>query len=258
VKVVLNGLGGDELFGGYPYYGWEKRWQALQLANPALQALKHVPYVNNLAGRLSGVGEIHSAVDFPLGIRSILPEVDKKKLFLSKEVQKLDSIQSVHDLYVSKDQNFDDFQEALSYMDLMNYIGNHHVHHVDQLTMRFSIEARVPFLDHELVEAAFRVPSQFKMRQGQNKFVLREVAKKYIDPSCLEMKKKGFRFPNSEWMKGPLHNMIKEKLALLSKRDIFSPREIEKTFKTWMAGFSPHRNTWQLVATEIWLEKFID
>jgi asparagine synthase (glutamine-hydrolysing) len=180
-----------------------------------------------------------------------------RELFAGDLKTRCDSIEFVHDLYVD-DIEFEDDIEALHFMDLMNYIGNHHVHRIDQFTMAHSIEGRFPFLDHELVEAAFRIPSHLKIDGHLQKLVLREVAKKYIAPECLAMKKKGFSMPVRQWLEGPLHDIVTTKLSALALRDTINSVAVRKWYDEYQKGQRDPTKLWHLVALELWYEKFID
>jgi len=153
---------------------------------------------------------------------------------------------------------FTDCLEAFSYMDIMNYVGNHHVHRVDQFTMAFSIEGRFPFLDHKLVEAAFCIPSRLKIYKGEQKFVLRRVAERLIAPECLSMKKMGFHLPLEHWMKGPLKPIVDTCLMKLKERPEIQPGAVEEWTRHYSVGRLPATRIWHLVALELWFERFID
>jgi asparagine synthase (glutamine-hydrolysing) len=178
-------------------------------------------------------------------------------LFDTPEVKQISTAEYVHDLYVGNIQ-FEDDVEALSYMDVINYIGNHHVHRVDQFTMAHSVEGRFPFLDHNLVEAAYKIPSQYKLKGKLQKYVLREVAKNYISPTCLSMKKKGFGLPLRQWMLGPLKGMVSDKLARLRQRPDISANVVRKWEEDYKNGIRSPQKIWHMVAMELWFERFID
>ena len=183
---------------------------------------------------------------------------DLHRLFDVPELKEFNTIDYLHDLYVKKSLHFEDAIEAMSYMDIVNYIGNHFVHRVDQFTMAYSIEGRFPFLDHNLVEAAFKIPSQYKLRDKIHKYVLRKVAAKYIAPECLAMKKKGFGLPLEQWMQGPLSSLVKEKLGLLKQRDIFDSDYVNNCLNRYESGNYYVTHTWHLAMLEMWFERFID
>jgi asparagine synthase (glutamine-hydrolysing) len=258
IKVILNGLGGDELFGGYPYFRWEKRWRLLQALRSPLRLLARAPCIGHLSQRLARIGECSSPDRFAVAVRDFVTREDKAQLFTDERVREFDTVERVHELYVGEDIRFDSFLEAVSYIDMTNYIGNHHVYRLDKFTMEFSIEGRLPFLDHELVEYAFAIPDRHKICQGQSKYVLRQVAAKYIHPSCLAAPKKGFDLPSDRWMRGWLYPFIQEKLTTLSRRGLFRPEAIWRIHREWGGRCRSFRSVWELVSVEMWLEMFID
>ena len=256
IKVILNGLGGDELFAGYGHYRWISRWHLLRKLSPLIKLT--TPFLGQRGQKLDTLMRANSADCLHTALFSQTTEKNKQSLFTDSSVQDFNSIEYLHKLYVGEDIAFSDDLEAFSYMDIMNYIGNHHVHRVDQFTMRFSIEGRFPFLDHELIEAAFRIPSKYKIKGKLQKYVLRQVAQKYIHPSCLSMKKKGFGLPLKQWMQGSLKSVVENKWEKLKERNIFIPEELNKRYEQYQLGKRNFTEIWQLVAVEMWFESFMD
>ena len=249
VKVVLNGLGGDELFAGYSVYNrlsfWQKTYpfRLLQHVIPS-QSHRKVQAVKRLL-QAKTIGQYYASAYMKygdLGNQRLFP---RKWHFCSRTV--------LEDLYDCEKNAFTDDVEALNYYDLMNYIGNHHVHRTDQFTMFFSIEGRFPFLDHNLIESAFRIPSNYKLHNGVGKFVLRNVAEKYIAPSCLSMRKKGFGLPLEYWIKHDLNAFVQESQASLLSRQLLDNQEVKRIFQEGSAS-----KQWQLVMFEQWYQQFIE
>lgn len=255
VKVILNGLGGDELFAGYSWYRNVDYWRLARRWRAILRPIS--PLLHGRWRLLADVSRIRSADRLHSFLYRRNSDEELRGLFAGGAAQGFDSIESVRDLYAS-DVEFGDDLEALSFMDLMNYIGNHHVHRIDQFTMAHSIEGRFPFLDHELVEAAFRIPSNLKRDGGIQKLVLREVAKKYIAPECLEMTKKGFSMPVRQWLGGPLREVVDKSLAALAERDAINALAVRQWHDKYRQGRLDATKLWHLVALELWYEKFID
>lgn len=190
-------------------------------------------------------------IDYILFLSANQSEERKQTLFNNKKIKEFNTIERIHQLYVGSDVKFTDEIEAISYMDIMNYIGNHHVYRVDQFTMNFSIEGRFPLLDHEVIEAAYRMPSKYKLHGKVQKYVLRKVAEKFIHHSCLDMKKKGFGLPIERWMKGHLKGLVDKKLKQLMKRDLFNPEEISLRYVEFQSGKGSFKQIWHLVAVEL-------
>ena len=123
--------------------------------------------------------------------------------------------------------------------------------------MHFSLEGRFPFLDHEVVEFAMRLPSEFKIRGRDRKWLLRQVAARYIHPSCLEMKKKGFAMPVDKWIDGPLKEFVHEKLTdLADDGTIFRPDEVLAIRDGRDSHHLVPSQIWYLVSTQLWREAF--
>jgi asparagine synthase (glutamine-hydrolysing) len=254
VKVVLNGLGGDELFGGYGYY---KNLNLTKYgAFSGLKNIKNTLPKGKIYTLMALLGckspdRLHSALFCKQSDYSL------RELFSDSFISDIDTPELLHNLY-SKNMEFADDIEAFGYMDLMNYIGNHHVHRSDQFTMAHSIEGRFPFLDHNLVELSRKIPSNFKIYKGEQKHILKEVAKKYIAPSCLSMNKKGFNLPLKQWMEGPLSLLVVRHLDSLKQRDEMNSETIEKWYFQYKKGRINASRIWHLVALEMWFESFID
>lgn len=244
ITVVLNGLGGDELFAGYSHYRDVKYWRLKRfLANFTPQPWRRYRKMKNID-------------NFYVDQYAMITENDKRNLFTGKQY---DTTTILEKMYTTDSTLFTDDIEALSYLDIMNYIGNHHVYRIDQFTMRFSLEGRFPFLDHELIELAFRIPSRHKINKSCQKCVLRKVAEKYIAPECLTMPKKGFGIPVGRWMKNQLKHLTETTLEQLKDRDIFNNRYIDFLYEDFKQKSPVHyKKVWHLVMTELWFQYFID
>jgi asparagine synthase (glutamine-hydrolysing) len=254
VKVVLNGLGGDELFAGYGYY---------RFCN-----LPRIPKLDSIARHLESLS--NRKIARALRMLSARTSDERHSLLFCQETdaqlrrllvsafQPAGDTPSLLNALYADGMEFADGLEAFSYMDMMNYIGNHHVHRIDQFTMAFSIEGRFPFLDHKVVEAAYQIPSRLKFRKGEQKVVLRRVAERYIAAECLSMKKKGFSLPLRQWMNGPLKPIVDSCLIKLQERPEVQRATISEWRTQYAEGRLPSTRIWHLVALELWFEQFID
>ncbi len=255
VKVVLNGLGGDELFAGYGWYGRISTWKMLMAVQPLGKIL--VPFSGKYKEKLNSLLNVKTADRLHSVLFSKFSDSELHQLFTDvAELKYMNSAEYVHKMYADGLEFSDDI-EAFNYMDLVNYIGNHHVHRSDQFTMMHSIEGRFPFLDHELVEAAFSIPSHLKINGNIHKFVLRKVAEKYISPECLSMKKKGFGLPLGKWMKGPLRGTVKNEINDLKSLDFIESETIDKWYASYYVGRLQYQKIWHLTALSLWYKRFI-
>ena len=257
-KVVLAGLGGDELFGGYRYYRWLGLWRLLQLARPMLARGRGLPVVGHGLSRLEQVGAASSGSAFACQVRSLFSTEEKSALFGHPVKASMDTVEHILSQYLPLGIRFADEVEAMSHMELANYIGNHHVQRLDRFTMRFSVEARLPFLDHRVVEAAFRVPSRHKVSGGTGKRVLRRLVEQRVGGEILSAPKKGFDLPTQRWMTGPLRGFVEDAMLALARRPEFDAKTVGRVLTDWRRGARSFRGVWQLVATEMWLRRWID
>jgi asparagine synthase (glutamine-hydrolysing) len=255
VTVILNGLGPDEMLCGYGWDHWLNLWTKIRPWHRALslwpEGIRKIDSLKDLAG-------LTDISDYYVFNFSIFTERQKQGLFAPPQAREWNSYATFKELYGLKSLAFSDNIEALCYMDLINYIGNHHVYRVDQFTMHFSLEGRFPYLDHELVEFCAQMPSPLKKQNGLGKYPLRQVAQKYIDPSCLTMTKKGFGLPLSYWMQSDLKGLVQEKLQSLKSRGIFVDSQLHSLETDLARGKSVHNQLWFLVSIELWLETFMN
>ena len=255
VKVVLSGLGGDELFGGYNHFRWCKQIPTSPLLAPLY------PLADRIGNRTlrKGLCYLTAGTNDRAGTCARMANSDAllKDLFEADWHLNISTPDYLNEAYVQS-REFEDTVEAISYMELMNYIGNHHLHRTDQFTMWHSIEGRVPYLDHELVEFAARVPSRFKVHKGTGKYVLRQVAEKHIAPECLSQPKKGFGLPLAEWMRGPLRMLVDDSLERLRRRPMIRAAMVDKMIARRASKTITGSQIWHLVALELWFSKFID
>ncbi len=252
--VVLNGLGGDELLAGYS----RERWLPLLGRLRAAAALATMLPLKNRLARLVRIMASRDIVEYYVNIFSPFGEKEKHRLFNKGMTETWDTSATLRRYYDIEPRRFSSPEEALSYMDMVHYIGNHHVYRSDQFTMRFSLEARFPFLDHELVELACRMPWSIKHKDGHGKYVLRKIAEKYIHSSCLNMPKKGFAMPMDLWMRSRLRPLINQKIREVKNRGIFDAQRIDELVNDFDSGKASHSKLWLLVTVELWLETFID
>ena len=197
-------------------------------------------------------------VEFYISRFSAFSELEKRELFSFSETTHWNSYDTFKELYKLDLLNFSNPIEAICYMEVMNYIGNHHLYRGDQFTMHFSIESRYPYLDHELVEIAFRIPTKYKIMGNQSKYILRKVAKKYIHPTCILAPKKGFGMPVEYWMRGELKSFMDNKLQKLKNRDVFNSKKIDELKYRFFSHKDDYKKIFFLFSIELWMEAMID
>lgn len=214
VAVVLSGDGGDELFGGYHYYRIAQGLRRFYRLPPVARRLM-AACVGAMPGHrpslLAGAMRQKDGVSSFAFTRSVAKDY---RSVLNPDV--LGRTQSIYDLFEV---------EAASYpsgllpgeqgmrLDAAFTLPDDYLQKVDVSSMAFSLESRVPLLDHRLVEWATQLPFSFKMRGGTNKYLLRKLAYRYVPESLLNRPKRGFSVPLERWMRGNLKSWVEERLG---------------------------------------------
>jgi asparagine synthase (glutamine-hydrolysing) len=191
VTVVLSGDGGDEIFGGYTrYFDFARR----NVPHGLLGRRRLLELSRSFRGRYAGMVAVPLAVAEG-GIAN--PEV-------------ADAAGSLEDLFAGWFHQFGKRDELtqITLVDALSYLPGDILTKVDRMSMAVSLEARVPLLDHPLVEFAASLPAAFKFRQGQGKWIFRKAVADLVPPPVLRKPKQGFGVPLDVWFRGPLRHRI--------------------------------------------------
>lgn len=276
VTVSLSGDAGDELFCGYNRY---------LMADRMWSKLSHVPsgLRRAIANGITSVSpqkwnSLLNPVGRMLGSGSQARNWGDK---LHKGANVL-AVKSLEDLYLGLVSHWDDpasivigGKERASFvngaapdlpgldgiqrmmaLDAMTYLPDDILVKVDRASMGVSLEGRVPFLDHRIVEFAWRLPQSLKIRDGQSKWILRQVLYKYVPKSLIERPKMGFGVPIDAWLRGPLKEWAEELLdeSRLRREGFFQPAPIRQK---WAEHLSGKRNwqyhLWDILMFQAWL-----
>ncbi|GIV76567.1 MAG: asparagine synthetase B [Litorilinea sp.] len=270
VKVVLAGDGGDELFGGYRRYAAEGL-AGLYQRLPGPLAREWLPA---LVGRLPRFRRVKRALQ-------TLPVQDPARryagwlLLFSPEMQ-ADLIQpSLRQAVDGHDPTWPyfyyygrlpasyagDHLNQLMYVDLKTWLADTYMEKTDKATMACSLEARLPFLDHRLVELAFQIPGHLKVRGWSTKRILKRALRSLVPSSVLQKPKHGFAVPTDPWFRGPLKDFTFQVLfdARTRQRGYFNMAVVERLWQEHQQGRHVwDEHLWLLLNFELWHRLFLD
>lgn len=274
VSVSLSGDGGDELFFGYGRYTTcEAIWGKLAslplplrklagqmltlMPGRAIEQLMHLLpkrfRIKHLADRLPKLAEYISTPDELCIYHKLISHwknPDQLVLGANEPATIFDN-----DKFLS---NLASVREKMMYLDMMTYLPDDILTKVDRASMAVGLEARVPLLDHRVVEFAWRVPTEYKYRDGKGKWLLRQVVHRYVPKELMERPKMGFGVPIEHWLRGPLREWGE---ALLDERRLkregyFNPEPIRKLWEEHMNGTRRwHYYLWDVLMFQAWLEQ---
>lgn len=274
VTVSLSGDGGDELFCGYNRYvlGYQV-WSKLRLLPRPLRGIlaavlnrapghaldtvqRRLPrrfQVSNLADRLPKLAEVLAYRDGQSFYRSLVSHA-KHPDELVLGANEPDTILSRPDRLPS----LPGLREQMMYLDQMTYLPDDILTKVDRASMAVSLEARVPLLDHRVVEFAWQVPTEYKSRDGNGKWLLRQVLYRYVPRELMDRPKMGFGVPIEHWLRGPLREWAEELLdeKRLHEEGFFDPAPIRRMWQEHVSGERRwHYYLWDVLMFQAWLEE---
>jgi asparagine synthase (glutamine-hydrolysing) len=267
VKMVLTGEGGDELFAGYARYSGERLSPLFRYARPtakslAIAASARIPGLRGPKLALYALCQADEAKRlanwFPLF------NCDMKASLLNDEVKATLNGASAADGIFAEHLSRTDARDPLSrmlYVDTKLWLADDLLARGDKTSMAASLEARVPLLDHKLVEFAASLPPHLKIRRLTRKYLLKQVSRAWLPAKIVDRKKKGFPMPFSVWFRKEARSFVHDILSSdrVRRRGLFNPVFVERLLHQHDTGFADHGTLlWSLLSVELWHRLFID
>jgi len=264
--VVLQGDGGDELFGGYNRYfmlqkfGYGYQRTLMKMLSAVVGKINSESNkVSRALRMINAFGQKQDAMTMALLLTTDTLQNNTKQVLSEKllsELAKYDSFEHYKNTY----DRFRDksLLQQMLYVDSQIILPNTFLEKVDKSTMAASIEVRVPFLDYDLVDYVMSLPAEIKLQNGEKKYLLKQSLRGIVPDKILDGPKTGFGVPYENWLRGPLYDFMNDKLnsSYIKGLGIFDYKILDKRIRD-------HKNAkgnygfqlWKLMNLSIWLEK---
>ncbi|PPR79479.1 MAG: Asparagine synthetase [glutamine-hydrolyzing] 1 [Alphaproteobacteria bacterium MarineAlpha2_Bin1] len=272
VSVVLSGDGGDEVFAGYTRYLWSNYYS---------KKVRVIPRIIR-----TGISEIirRTPPDIITKIFNLLPNKIRPpqasdRLIKLASILDIDDQLIVYNSLISQWQNPDEivigneekkFYSDISFsrsksnvynmqiLDIINYLPNDILTKLDRTSMSLSLEARVPLIDHRIIESAINLPDNMKIHKGQGKKILRDILSKHLPDNFINRPKQGFTVPLGDWLRGPLIEWAEDMLSeeKIIKEGFFEPNTIKHYWNEHKLGSANRQNQlWGILMFQSWITK---
>jgi len=267
VTVALSGDGGDECFGGYARHFMLSRLAgvfglppaARRIAASGLRALgpprwqrllAAVPLSPGLRATLNG-----NRVDRLAHLLSAANEDELYEGLIAADAMPARPVTAASDAHAVPPLR--NLVDRLIYRDMVDYLPGDILVKLDRASMAASLEARCPFLDHRMVEFAWRLPTALKVRAGRGKWLLRRLLRRYLPPALFERPKQGFNVPIGEWLRGPLRDWARDLIdpARIRRDGLLDAPWIETCWRDHHGGSRDRsRELWAILMVQAWLD----
>ncbi len=275
VKTVLSGEGGDETFAGYTRYYWDSKADIYSkipktitrgLIKPLTSILpegqkeswKNIP---RRIKKFAGTAYL-PFVERYLKWFALYSEGEKKEIYTKDFKDSLSKFSSkeVFQSYTEELNNGNHLKRC-QYVDINTMLLDDLLLKVDKISMMHSLEVRVPFLDHKLVEFVFNLPNKWKLKGTESKYILKEWLEDFMPSEIINRKKAGFEVPVDKWFRGALSDFTNDLLGSqkFKERGIFENDKIGKYLRKHQKGEKSFgKEIFTLIILELWMREFLD
>ena len=272
VTVALSADAGDEIFAGYNRYDYISRYgnkiKAIpkpfrklaaasmeMVSSTSIPVLKNKPNFHSRYDKLKNLLRDPSTSTLLKNLNQVFSDKDIHKLF-NKEISTLITLHTSAEL---KEEYYDDLSFMMA-VDYQTYMLDDILQKVDRATMSCSLEGREPFLDQHIIEWAAQLPSDYKYREGQKKYILRQIVHKYVPKEIMERPKMGFGIPVDSWLANELKDLVQEYLGAssLKQHQLFNEEEVQQLCDDFFNGRKEkYLKIWYLLMFQMWYEKWM-
>lgn len=272
VTVALNGDGGDENFAGYSHYAANLLLERLDfLPRSARRVLgtggELIPSSGRIDSRLSRARRLAATIALTpaqrfAAYRSHLDGLEAHELYTEEYRELVDGSHRDGSIEAAWEESLsDDLLDRMLDVDINTYLSGQLLTKIDIASMAYSLEARSPLLDHELMEFAASLPSELKLSGGERKVAFRRALRGWIPDEIVDGPKQGFVLPLSDWFRDDLREYAREILLdpAAVGRGYFKPERIATLLDRHASGAEDNsRGIWTLLVFELWHRRFID
>ena len=263
VTVSLSADGGDEIFGGYNKYMSNLEKQSQLMSNLKIFGNKNL---NNIARSLQNSGLRKDAFfenkvaklcfEDSIELQKLIPyfstPVSNEKLIKGYKYKR---IKTSFDDIEKLDNSLDGFDKMFA-IDYKTYMVDDILHKVDRATMSVSLEGREPFLDHRIIEFVSRLPSDVKIKNGDKKWLLKQITHKYLPKEIMDRPKMGFGIPVDEWLKNELKDYVEEYLST-ENESVLDGKELENIKRLFFMGRVNYQLVWNILVFQMWYKRWM-